>query len=509
VSAPAEAPGPAETDDAAGAEDTAEAGSSPGPAQPLGPAQPRGPAEPSEAADPAEGPGPSGPVPRAGPVGPVGPVRRTGLLTGPYRTTTIGILLVVTLLAFEQMAVGTVMPVVARELHGLAMYAWGFSAVFITGLVGNVLAGGWADARGPARPLLTGLAVFVTGLVIAGTAPAMGWFVAGRAVQGLGSGLAVVPLYVIVAGVYPEASRPRVFAAMSAAWVVPSLVGPSVGGLVAEHLGWRWVFLGLIPLVLPAAAMIAPALRGSRAHGPLPRGRTLAAVVLAVGAALLLWGIDHRSPLALPGLAGLAYGLRTLLPRGTLRLGRGLPTAIAMRGLLMGTMAGTEAFIPLALVTRHHFSPTAAGVVLTVGALGWSAGSWWQGRSTGGSRARFAVLGAALLATGVAAIAVALATSGWAALPAWIVGGLGMGMAFPTLSVQVLNLSAPSEQGANSSALQISDTLGSSLAVGVAGALVNAAGLGAGLAWTLVIALVAVTAAHRVEDPRARLRPAP
>ncbi|MCO5994925.1 MFS transporter [Actinoallomurus rhizosphaericola] len=434
---------------------------------------------------------------------------RPGLLTGPYRTPTIGILVVVTLLAFEQMAVGTTMPVAARELGGLSMYAWGFSAVFISGLVGNVLAGGWADARGPALPLLTGLAIFVAGLVVVGTAPAMAWFVAGRAVQGLGSGLASVPLYVIVAAVYPETSRPRVFAAMSAAWVVPSLVGPSVGGFVAQHLGWRWVFLGLVPLVVPAAAMLAPALRGSRTRGALPRGRTLAAVALAVGAALVLWGIDHRSPLGLPGLAGLAYGLRVLLPRGTLRLGRGLPTAIAMRGLLMGAMSGTEAFIPLALITRHGFSPTAAGIVLTAGALGWSGGSWFQGRFTGGSRARFAVRGAALLTTGVAGIAVALYTSGWAAVPAWIVAGLGMGMAFPTLSVTVLALSAPSEQGANSSALQISDTLGSSLGVGVAGALVNAAGLGAGLAWTLAIVIVAAAAAHRVEAPHARLRPSP
>lgn len=430
-------------------------------------------------------------------------VRRPGLLTGPYRTATIGILLVITLLAFEQMAVGTTMPVAARELHGLSMYAWAFSAVFITGLVANVLAGGWADARGPAQPLFTGLAVFVTGLIIAGTAPAMIWFVAGRAVQGFGSGLAIVSVYVLVAGVYPEMARPKVFAATSAAWVVPSLVGPSIGGLVAEHLGWRWVFLGLVPLVLPAAVMLVPALRGSRKHGALPRGRTLAAVALAVGTALLVWGIDHRSPLGLPGLAGLAYGLRVLLPRGTLRLSRGLPTVIAMRGLLGGTMAGTEAFIPLALVTRHDFSPTEAGIVLTMGALGWSAGSWWQGRFIDGSRVRFAVLGAALLATGVAGVALALNTSGWAAVPAWIVGGLGMGMAFPTLSVLALNFSAPSEQGANSSALQISDTLGSSLGVGVAGALVNAAGLGAGLVWTLVIALVAATAAHRVEAPRA------
>jgi MFS family permease len=428
---------------------------------------------------------------------------RPALLASRYRTPTLGILLVVTLLAFESMAVGTVMPVAARELHGLPLYAWGFSAVFIAGLVANVVAGGWADARGPARPLFTGLAVFVAGLLIAGTAPAMIWFVAGRAVQGFGSGLASVPLYVIVARVYPEEYRPKIFAAMAGAWVVPSLIGPSAGGLVAQHLGWRWVFLGLVPLVVPAALMLMPVLRGLRTRGAMPRGRTLAAVALAAGAAVLLWGIDHRSVLVIAGLAGLAYGLRTLLPRGTVRLRRGLPAAVALRGLLLGAMSGTEAFIPLALTTRHGFSPAAAGVVLTAGALGWSAGSWWQGRFSGTSGVRFAVSGAILLAVGVSGVALSLYVSGWLTVPAWIVAGAGIGLAFPALSVQVLSLSGRSAQGTNSSAIQISDTLGSSLAVGLAGALVNAADLAAGVACTAVIAVIAALAAHRVREPHA------
>jgi MFS family permease len=430
-------------------------------------------------------------------------VRPPSLLTGPYRLPTIGITLVIVLLAFESMAVGTAMPVAARDLNGLPLYAWAFSAVFIAGLVANVVAGGWADARGPARPLLTGLAVFVAGLLIAGTAPTMVWFVGGRAVQGFGSGLASVPLYVIVARVYPEESRPKIFAAMAGAWVVPSLVGPSIGGLVAQHLGWRWVFLGIVPLVVPAALTLVPTLRGLRTRGTMPRGRMLAAVALSVGAATLLWGIDHRSVVALAGLAALAYGVRTLMPRGLVRLRRGLPTAVAMRGLLLGAMAGTEAFIPLALTTKYGFSPATAGIVLTAGALGWSAGSWWQGRFPGASRVRFAVAGASLHAVGVAAVAVSFHVSGWLTLPAWIIAGAGIGLAFPALSVQVLRLSSGSAQGTNSSAMQISDTLGSSLAVGMAGALVNAAGLNAGAVCTAVIAIVAALAAHRVEDPHA------
>jgi MFS family permease len=455
-------------------------------------------------------------------------VRPPSPLARPYRLATIGIIAVVGLLAFEQMAVGTAMPVAARDLHGLPLYAWAFSAVFIAGLVANVFAGGWADAQGPARPLFTGLAVFVAGLVIVGAAPTMIWFIAGRAVQGFGSGLASVPLYVVVARVYPERSRPKVFAAMSGAWVVPSLVGPSIGGLVAQHLGWRWVFLGIVPLVVPAVFALVRTVRGLRGPdqvrapitgpGPgegaphkakraMPRERMLAALVLAAGAALLLWGLDHRSVLALvavlAGIAGVGYGVRALMPRGLARLRRGLPTVIAMRGLLFGAMGGTEAFIPLALTTRFGFHPTTAGLVLTAGAIGWSAGSWWQGRFPGTSPVRFVVAGAVLHAVGVAGVALSFHVSGWPTLPAWIVAGAGMGTAFPALSVLVLRLSGPDTQGANSSAMQISDTLGSSLAVGIAGALVNAAGLNTGAACTAVIAIVAALAAHRVEDAHA------
>jgi predicted MFS family arabinose efflux permease len=179
------------------------------------------------------------------------------------------------------------------------------------------------------------------------------------------------------------------------------------------------------------------------------------------------------------------------------------PAVRAMRGLLLGAMAGTEAFIPLALTTKYGFSPATAGIVLTAGALGWSAGSWWQGRFPGASRVRFAVAGASLHAAGVTAVALSFHVSGRLMLPAWIVAGAGIGLAVPALSVQVLRLSSGSAQGTDSSAMQISDTLGSSLAVGMAGALVNAAGLNAGAVCTAVIAIVAALAAHRVEDPHA------
>jgi len=443
------------------------------------------------------------------------PVSGRGVLTAGFRGATFGIVLVVTLLAFESMAVGTVMPVIAGDLDGLSLYAWGFSATLITSLLSTVLAGGWVDRSGPVRPLMTGLGTFVAGLVVAGAAPSMWIFVAGRAVQGLGTGVSLVALYVVIARVYPEELRSRVFAALSAAWVLPSLIGPAVGGIVAEHAGWRWVFLGLVPLVVPPTLLLVPALRGigPADAGPGPgTSRYAAAVAVAAGAGVLLYGLGGTGwtmlPAALAGLAGLAFGLPRLLPAGTLRLGRGLPSVVLVRGLLSGAFFGADVFIPLALTKLHHFSATQAGIVLTVGGLGWSAASQIQGRSER-PREFYALLGAVLVTAGIVLATIALQLSGWLAAPAWIIGGAGMGFSIGSLSVLLLDLSPQDEQGVNSSALQISDTLGSSLVVGVAGALITgfgAARLGTGLAvaGTLfaAIALLGVIAALRLEAPK-------
>ena len=212
----------------------------------------------------------------------------------------------VSLLAFEAMAVATAMPVAVRDLDGLPFYAWGFSAFLIASLVGMVVAGEVSDRRGPVQPFVASLVLFVVGLVVAGLATSMAAFVAGRALQGLGAGLNIVSLYVVVGRLYPEAMRPRLFSVMSSAWVIPALVGPSVAGVVADELSWRWVFLAVPPLVLPAVALMLPRLHGL---GAAPgagqvRRRTLPALAVAAGVGVAA----VRRPAARPRLARPAAG---------------------------------------------------------------------------------------------------------------------------------------------------------------------------------------------------------
>ncbi|MGW5786304.1 MFS transporter, partial [Streptomyces sp. NPDC003757] len=152
------------------------------------------------------------------------------VLSRAYRALSVGIVSVIVLIAFEATAVGTAMPVAARELDGVSLYAFAFSGYFTTSLFGMVLSGQWSDRRGPLAPLTAGIAAFAAGLVLSGTAGAMWLFILGRAVQGLGGGLVIVALYVVVGRAYPERLRPAIMAAFAAGWVVPSVVGPLASG---------------------------------------------------------------------------------------------------------------------------------------------------------------------------------------------------------------------------------------------------------------------------------------
>lgn len=423
------------------------------------------------------------------------------LFSPQYRALVVGVVGIVVAVAFEAIAVATAMPVAARELHGLRGYGLAFSVFLTTSLLGMVVAGEMSDRRGPVRPFMVAAVSFALGLLVAGVATSMWMLVVARAVQGFGAGLNIVSLYVVVARAFPAGLRPRVFSAISSGWILPSLVGPPVAGLLADHLSWRWVFLGVLPLLLGAALLVRPHLGGldgpaadaaqamETAVAATPRRSRLGAAVLAaVGAGLLQVGgqllSGHPAPaalLVLAGLALLALGVPRLLPAGAFRLGRGLPTVVVLRGVLAGAFFGTETFIPLMLVEQRSLPTTLAGASLTGAALTWSLGAWLQGRpGLRTPRAVLVTLGFVFVLAGIGLVAVATSDAVPAVTAAigWVVAGLGMGLGLTSLSVLVLELSPVAEQGVNASALQVSDALGSIVMIGTAGAVFAALATG-------------------------------
>ncbi len=403
-------------------------------------------------------------------------------LWGPrYRVTTVGLVLLVTMVAFEAMSVGTAMPTMVAELDGQELYSWPFTAFLAASVVGTVLSGRLIDTRGTRLPLLGGPVLFGIGLLLSGVAPTMELLLAGRVLQGFGGGVQIVAVFALIGLVYPDRIRPAVFGVISAAWVLPALLGPAVAGLLTEHASWRWVFFGLAPFVALGILLLMPLFRTlprtAAGQADVRRWVFVSAVAASVGLSALTWAAQHPGPatalLGVGGLAVLVPALRRLLPKGTLVAARGLPTVVLSRGLLTGAFFGVEAYLPLTLTAVHGTSPALAGLPLTVGAIGWSTASAWQGRYPEYPRDRLLRNGYLLLAVGLAGTVIGAfsALPFWLVLPFWIVAGGGMGLAMPSCSVRLLELSPPADRGFNSAALQIWDMLMSAACIGFGGVL--------------------------------------
>ncbi len=409
------------------------------------------------------------------------------LLDPAHRLTTAGLFMLVTFVMFEGMAVATAMPTAVAELDGLAWYGWTFSAYLVASVVGMVLGGDIGDRRGSQRALLTGVGLFAAGLLVAGIAGDMALFVAARGLQGVGGGMIVVSLYVVAGQAYRPALRPALFAAFAAAWVMPALVGPLIAGLVTEYTSWRLVFLGLLPMIAAGLLLVLPATR----RLPIPsgtvvpsRGRRWWALLAGLGIGVLQYAGQRLDLVAIPiavlGGIALVVGLRRLLPAGTVLARPGLPAVIAGRGLLAGAFFGMDVLLPLVLTQVHGYSPAAAGIPLSAGALGWAGASQVQSRLQGRDRAALLRLGFLLVAVGIAGTALIAVpgVGGWPAYVSWAVAGLGMGLGMPSLSVLLLDRSPEHRRGADSAAFQIGDVTGSALCIGVVGVLVAAATAG-------------------------------
>ena len=415
-----------------------------------------------------------------------------GPMSAPYRLITVCVVAMVTIVAFEFMAISTAMPAAAAELDAVRSYGLAFSVMLTAQLLGIVLAGVWSDRSGPMPGLYTGQLLFAAGAAICGLAPSFGVLLVGRAVTGLGAGLVVVVLYVVIGRVYPSGVRPKVFAWVSAAWVLPSLIGAPLAGWLTTTFTWRLVFWVVVPPALLTLAVIARQAGSIRndedsrdtvdaAERALHRRTAAAGGIVALAAGLVQLGtyeqveaVSWQTLGALVGVAGLLVVTPRLMPPGTFRMARGLASVMSSRFFLNAAFNGAITFMPLMFTQERGESLTLAGVVLAMGSLGWATGSWVQGQDRfAGRRATLVSAGGALVAGGILVMVLVTAT-GWTVLvfvPAMVLAGLGMGIGSTSTSVLVLDLSTPEQQSASSASLQLADVLGSVIGIAVSSAI--------------------------------------
>lgn len=399
------------------------------------------------------------------------------LFSPAWRNISIGSIGLCSMLAFEAIGVAAGMPAVAAALDGMAWYALAFASTLAGSVVAMVWSGHDCDRHGPFRSMSGGMLLFGTGLLLSGVAGSIPVLILGRIIQGFGVGSLGVALYVATARALPSALHPRLFAMFSSAWVVPAVIGPAISGTIVEHLGWRWLFLGVLLLLLPTAALILPTLRqrNEPAATVQPSRRVLRwgwlAALSSVGLSLSA-SAGRVAPIAVVvALCALALAAARLLPAGTMQLASGLPTVIAMRGLNASAFFLCEAFVPLWLHQERGWTITAAGLALTGGALSWSIGSHLQSRVFDeAKRQTLLERGCLLLCLGIAisGVTVLHLLPDWMLLVGWSIAGLGTGVSLPMLGVLTLKLAPRAQQGTYSSALQLCAALctGATLAAG-------------------------------------------
>lgn len=440
------------------------------------------------------------PVPPGEPASPAPSERDERLLSARHLPVAVGIIALVTLGAFENRAVISIMPTATRALDGLAWFGAANAASMVTFMVAVVVAGRWVDRVGSRRVLLAGLGTFAAAQVVTAAAPSMAVFLLGRGLSGVAEGLIDVSTLVFAARALPEQLRAKVFATFAAAWILPSLLGPGAAGAAEALVGWRLVFLLPTLLLVPALLLLLPALRrdtvrqddgqataaadASQPPAPLAPaiGLATAVALLSVGGPLAFDGGDHR----LAGLVALAVGgltlvatVRSALPPGTLTVAHGIPAVVALRTLLVVAFGGIGGYLPLMLDVTHDVGPALAGISLSVTGVFWAVGSAVhsldavQRRLDAAARVR---LGLALIAVGgVGPLLIALGVLELVpGLAGWALAATGMGLSSPSLATEIFTLAEPHEQGQATAASQIGASLGSALTTAGGGALIAA-----------------------------------
>src|SRR5699024_9096542 len=342
---------------------------------------------------------------------------------------------------------------------------------------------------GPRAPLVVGGMLFVFGIALCAMSPDALIFTLGRLLQGLGGGIDSVVLYVLIAQFIPEGPRPRMFGLLTAAWLLPSIGGPLVAGALTELVSWRVVFAVIFSgsgtaliCLLRATRMPTDTSRPPNSALSLFGRKGSFAVLAAVLLVLLHIAGQRSSALSLVLVVSAAFGVllatRELMPAGTLLL-RGAPQKlIALRCVLGSVCTASDIYLTLFLQVRRGLSPSSAGLVIAVGALGWALGAWIQGRfdSSGASHRRliavstpFVVSAPAcvlLYVLGVAPIALVVGSC--------IAMGAGMGLAYPRISTATLGLAADSERGSYSSALQAGERIAIAVTTAIMSAILSA-----------------------------------
>lgn len=407
------------------------------------------------------------------------------------RTIVIGILLAMLLGALDQTIVATALPTIGRDLGDLDNLPWVVTAYLLTSTAVTPLYGKLADIRGRRFALLLGIGTFIAGSIACGLATGMMTLIVARAVQGLGGGGLISLAQTIIADVIAPKERGRYQAYIAGVFVTSSVAGPLLGGVIAEHLHWSFIFWINLPLGLLAFWMTNRVLRRLPRFERPHRLDLPGAVLMVVATVLLLLGLSFggtRYPWGSAPIIGLFAGSACVWVLFVLRLVTAVEPLLPLNVVLnpvvaagtataffaMGTFIGLSIYVPIWLQSVQGLSISASGVAVIALMGGTVTGATLSGRIMLHVRhyRRVPVAGLAAAALAVAALAAWPSGLPLAAVELLLMCiGLGLGTVLPVTTVSIQNAVSPHQMGTATAAMNFFRSLGGAVFVAAFGAI--------------------------------------
>ncbi len=450
-----------------------------------------------------------------------------GLYGTPALLAMLGIALVVLLAALDQTIVGTALPRIVAELHGFELYPWVATSYLLTSTIMIPIMGKLGDLYGRKPFLLAAIVIFIGASAACGAANSMLFLIVGRGIQGIGAGMVQATAFTSVGDMFPQPERrARWQGIITSTFGLASVVGPSIGGIMTDTLGWRSVFYVNLPIgILAIVVLIFTLPAGLSPRTPNARIDWAGAATITLGISALLlaveWGGSDLS-WASPSILGLLLFSAVLLiafvaierrapePLMPLDLFK-LPTIALCSGisLLIGfALFSLIFYTPLFAQGGLGLSASAAGIILTPLVTCMAVGSLTSGQIFARlRRARILMLiGSSVFVTG----ALLLSQTSRQVSHLWLgfllgLCGLGVGMLLPMMTITVQATVPRRRLGVGTAAVQFLRQIGSTLGTALVGALVS------GIFATRLAASVPATTDARLvaalQDPRALVSP--
>jgi EmrB/QacA subfamily drug resistance transporter len=398
--------------------------------------------------------------------------------------------------AVNQTIVASALPTIGRELGDFHNLSWVIISYLLSSTVVSPLYGKLSDIHGRRTMMLVGIALFVAGSALSAVAPNMAWLIVGRTLQGVGGGGIVPMVQVTVADMVTPRERGHYQAYMGSAWIVAGVVGPALGGVIAERWHWSAIFWLNVPLGVLTAMLVWNSMKRLPRHQrPHQLDLIGAALMIAASVALLmaLTSGGTRVPWLSPTIFALIAASIALTIVFVWWLKRApepfLPLNVMAHPIMqvgttatacaLAVMTGFMIYMPLYYQTVHGLSPTAAGAALIPIIVLTTPGSMMSGRAMMHlSHYKItAYVGMTLATLAVAALVVWPAMSlAWSIVATGLIG-FGVGTVFPVATVSIQNAVARHDVGAATGAMNFFRALGGALIVAIMGAILLA-GLG-------------------------------